>query len=113
MYGLTKIQNDCMNFLVEHKDEKGVYPTIREISEKLDLRSTGRAHDILNGLEERGVIKRLSRQARAIEVIAPHEAHTVLVNGDLWPALVRYVIAEQITIETAVNSFIRDGLEGA
>lgn len=113
MYGLTRIQNDCFNFLLSHKGEKGVYPSIREISDHLGLKSAGRAHSILGGLEERGVIKRMSHKPRAIEIIAPHEARTVLVNAELWAPLVRYVIAEQCTIEVAVNAFIRDGLEGA
>jgi hypothetical protein len=41
------------------------------------------------------------------------ETRAVVVNANLWAALIRYAIAERINLETAVNQFIRDGLESA
>lgn len=41
------------------------------------------------------------------------ESRFVEVSAALWAPLIRYCIAEKITAETAVNQFIRDGLEGA
>lgn len=113
MYGLTPVQAHCFDFLRHHKDETGVYPSLREIAEHLELRSVGRVHEILTGLEDRGVIKRLDRKARAIEIVEPHEARTVLVGESVWPLLVRYAIAEKMTLEEATNQLIRDGIEGA
>lgn len=40
-------------------------------------------------------------------------ARLVQIDEKLWPALVRYAICERVNLETAVNAFIRDGLESA
>lgn len=41
------------------------------------------------------------------------DSKAVLVTESLWAPLIRYAIAEGVNLETAVNQFIRDGLESA
>jgi len=59
------------------------------------------------------VIHRMPFLTRAIEVVPEDQTRSVTVSADLWAPLIRYAIAEKITLETAVNGFIRDGLESA
>ncbi|WP_156041737.1 hypothetical protein [Bradyrhizobium sp. URHD0069] len=41
------------------------------------------------------------------------ETTLVEISPSLWAALIRYAIAERVNLETAVNQFVRDGLESA
>jgi len=56
-------------------------PTIREIGEKFGIKSTNGVRDSLLSLERKGLIKKLSRQARSIELLqsAPSVAAAVHV----------------------------------
>lgn len=47
----------------------GVAPTIAEMAEGLGVASTSHAHRVLVKLEQRGYVRRLPREARAIEVL--------------------------------------------
>lgn len=50
----------------------GVPPSVRELAAKLGARtSTSQVHRLLAGLERRGLIRRLPRRNRAIEVLQP------------------------------------------
>lgn len=113
MMGLTPVQNNCMSLIRQRMNDTGIAPSFREIADHLGLRSVSGVHRIMDGLEDRGMIRRLPRQARAIEIVPENETRNVLVKGDLWAPLVRYATAEKINLETAVNQFIRDGLESA
>lgn len=113
MMGLTPQQNQCLGFIADYSGERGVPPSYQEIADYLGLRSKSGVNRLMCGLEERGRIRRVPSKARAYEIVPPAEARTVLIGEDIWPALVRYAIAEQVTIETAVRQFIRDGLEAA
>ena len=56
-------------------------PTIREIAEEFDIKSTNGVRDALISLEKKGLIKKFSRQARSIELLqsAPSIATTAHV----------------------------------
>ena len=49
----------------------GIAPTVRELADHLHYRSPTVARRLLNGLEERGFIRRLQAKDRAIEVVKP------------------------------------------
>lgn len=113
MMGLTQQQHQCLGFIAQYSGDRGVPPSYQEIADHLGLKSKSGVTRLMCGLEERGRIRRVPTKARAYEVIPPEEARTVLIGEDIWPALVRYAIAEHVNIETAVRQFIRDGLEAA
>lgn len=113
MMGLTSVQQDCLSFLKQRKDETGVVPSFQEISDHFGFKSKSRVYSIMECLEERGVVRRLRARARAVEIVPETETRSVTVSADLWAPLIRYAIAERINLETAVNQFIRDGLESA
>lgn len=66
---LTQRQHDLISFLEKRLENTGVCPTFREMAEALDLASISGIHRILDGLEERGYIRRLPNRARAIEIV--------------------------------------------
>jgi repressor LexA len=113
MMGLTQRQQEAFTYIKGYAAETGIAPSLRELCAHLGTTSLSTANRLLNGLEERGAIRRLPYRSRAIEIVEQPQAEKVEVRSNLWPALVRYAIAERITIETAVNQFIRDGLESS
>lgn len=67
-----KISEKQLQILDYIKDEillKGYPPTVREICEKVGLRSTSSVHSHLNTLEENGYIRRNPTKPRAIEIV--------------------------------------------
>lgn len=113
MMGLTERQQEAFSYIKGYAEERGIAPSLDEICGHLQIASKSVAKRLLDGLEERGRIRRLPYRSRAIEIVKEEQPEKVAVSSNLWPVLVRYAIAEQITIETAVNQFIRDGLESA
>lgn len=116
MIGLTQVQDRCLDFLKDYSDTIGMMPTFDEIRQALGLESKSSVFRIMNGLEDRGAIRRaknVRHLPRAIEIVPESERRTVLISQDVWALLIGYCAAEQVTIETAVAQFVRDGLESA
>jgi repressor LexA len=69
---LTKNQRRAL-LLIEAEVERtgGVALSMREIAEQMGFRSATTAQRLLVSLEQRGFIRRLPRQDRAIEVLRP------------------------------------------
>ena len=72
---LTKQQDKLFNFLVNYFSKKNIMPNFDEMKDALNLKSKSGIHRLLNGLEERGYIKKLVNRARAIEIIKPTVAN--------------------------------------
>lgn len=68
MIGLTPRQRDLLDFIAAEARE-GRCPSHVEMMHRLGLASTSGVNRLLNGLEERGYIRRLPCRARAIEVL--------------------------------------------
>lgn len=68
MAHLTLRQKEILDFLVAYNDERGIYPTLREIGEHFGISSYGTIHKHLRLLTEKGFIRRERHQSRAIEV---------------------------------------------
>lgn len=67
---LSERQRQIVRYIVERQQE-GWTPSVREISEAVGLRSTAAAQKQLAALEQKGYIRRLSGQARSIQVLKP------------------------------------------
>jgi repressor LexA len=80
MNGLTDRQLEVLRFIARQIDEAGYPPTIREIGEALDIRSTNGVNDHLKALERKGFLTRDPAKSRAL--IPTSSARQVLVDGE-------------------------------
>ena len=62
-------QQQILDYIKEEILKKGYPPTVREICEKVGLKSTSSVHSHLSTLEENGFIRRDPTKPRAIEII--------------------------------------------
>ena len=68
---ITTQQRKALVFIeAEMERTGGVAPSVQEITDHFDYRSTAGARWLLQGLEDRGFIRRLGKD-RAIEVVRP------------------------------------------
>lgn len=72
---LTRKQHNLLVFINQCLQKTGVSPSFDEMRFALNLKSKSGIHRLVNGLEERGFIRRLPRRARAIEVLRPIEVN--------------------------------------
>ena len=80
MLGLTDRQLEVLRFIAREIDERGYPPTIREIGEALDIRSTNGVNDHLKALERKGFLTRDPVKSRAL--IPTSAAKEVLGGGE-------------------------------
>ncbi len=66
---LSDKQQEILDFLKKNILEKGYPPSVREICEAVDLRSTSSVHAHLETLEKKGYIRRVNNNSRAIEIV--------------------------------------------
>jgi SOS-response transcriptional repressor LexA len=114
MIGLTEGQAKVLNAIKAHISKHGKSPTITEICTALGMTFKNKRSYIsrvLVNLEQRGKIKRIPGGHRSIQLV--REPYHIPIRPDLFEALAGYASAESISVETAVNQFVRDGLEGA
>lgn len=68
MKGLTKRQQEILNFLQKHLNDFGYWPSIREIQKQFKFKSTNSVMGHLKALEQKNCINRTSGQARAFRL---------------------------------------------
>lgn len=66
---LTKRQQLVLNYIIDHIEQWGYPPTIREIGDHLDIKSTNGVNDHLKALERKGYLIRQDAKSRAIKPI--------------------------------------------
>jgi repressor LexA len=69
MQGLTERQGEVLQGIHDIFQEKGYPPTVREIGERLGLRSSCTVQRHLEALERKGYIKRDRTKARSFEIL--------------------------------------------
>lgn len=62
-------QEEIYQFLRAHTESKGYPPSVREICEAVNLKSTSSVHGHLKRLEKKGLIRRDPTKPRALEII--------------------------------------------
>lgn len=82
--------------------------TIGQIADQLNLTPCAIKYHLYPNKRAQQAKRRRERMGLATE-----ENRIVLVRSHLWATLVQYSELENINVETAVNRFIRDGLESA
>jgi repressor LexA len=63
---LTDRQKQILHFIVRESESRGFPPTIREIGEEMDIRSTNGVNDHLKALERKGYLIRGEQQSRSL-----------------------------------------------
>jgi repressor LexA len=79
MEELTERQREILAFIVKESESRGFPPTIREIGEEMDIRSTNGVNDHLKALERKGYLSRGEQQSRSL--VATKRARLLLGLG--------------------------------
>jgi repressor LexA len=66
MEELTDRQREILTFILKETEVRGFPPTIREIGEQMDIRSTNGVNDHLKALERKGYLNRGEQQSRSL-----------------------------------------------
>src|SRR3974377_110150 len=66
MEELTDRQREILSYIVKQTESLGFPPTIREIGEEMDIRSTNGVNDHLKALERKGYLNRGEQQSRSL-----------------------------------------------
>jgi len=77
MHGLTERQRQVQRIIYEIYQETGRPPTVREIGQRLGLKSSCTVQRHLDALERKGYIKRTPTKARSIEIIRSEDPRMV------------------------------------
>lgn len=73
MQGLTKRQEQTLDFIRTSIRDRGYPPTLREIGEHMGIRSTNGVNDHLRALERKGYLRREDMKSRALRVVGEQE----------------------------------------
>jgi len=73
MQGLTKRQEQTLDFIRTSIESRGYPPTLREIGTHMGIRSTNGVNDHLRALERKGYLRREDMKSRALKLV--EDAH--------------------------------------
>jgi repressor LexA len=83
MQGLTKRQEQTLDFIRRSIEDRGYPPTLREIGEHMGIRSTNGVNDHLRALERKGYLTREDMKSRALKLVQEDmPAPANKLNGD-------------------------------
>ncbi|MBS5937543.1 transcriptional repressor LexA [Clostridium sartagoforme] len=80
MMELRDKQREIYDFLKVYTENKGYPPSVREICEAVNLRSTSTVHGHLKRLEKKGLIKRDPTKPRALEIMEMSGSKKEMLN---------------------------------
>ena len=73
MKDLTQRQKEILEFIEHHEWRNGFWPSIREIQEKFQFKSTNAVMGHLRALEKKDVLERIPGQARTFRIHRPND----------------------------------------
>lgn len=79
---LTKRQQLVLQYIVQHIDDFGYPPTIREIGDHLDIKSTNGVNDHLKALERKGYLERQDAKSRALRPLRDELGEPISSEND-------------------------------
>ncbi len=82
MQGLTKRQEQTLDFIRLSIRERGYPPTLREIGEHMGIRSTNGVNDHLRALERKGYLRREDMKSRALRLVDEPASEPVAESGE-------------------------------
>ncbi|HEY0457077.1 MAG TPA: transcriptional repressor LexA [Verrucomicrobiae bacterium] len=71
MLGLTKRQQQVLDFIQQNQQTQGVSPSLRDIARAFGFRSMTTAVEHVQALRKKGVLAAQAHRARALQVISP------------------------------------------
>ncbi|MBN1945502.1 MAG: transcriptional repressor LexA [Bradymonadales bacterium] len=83
MKGLTPRQRLVLTAIASAMEERGYPPTIREIGDLLDIKSTNGVNDHLRALERKGYLYRDRSKSRAIRLVEGLDLHSFELGEEL------------------------------
>jgi repressor LexA len=87
---LTKKQKNLLLYINKKLRASGVSPSYEEMKDSLNLKSKSGIHRLISALEERGFIRRLPHEARALEVIRlPETASANDIYNSFSPSVIK------------------------
>lgn len=69
MMGLTARQTKLLDFIRDRVQQDGFAPSYADMAAHLELKSKSGICRMVEGLEARGAVRRISKRARSIEVV--------------------------------------------
>ena len=111
-YNLTSKQMKCLTFIMDYIDEKLVAPSYDEIKDGLGLASKSGVHRLVQGLVDRGWVKRHPNMARSITIIcydleATPEPPPIAPKSNNWHSS---LLLEEAFSQPHVRAAMSDGL---
>jgi SOS-response transcriptional repressor LexA len=105
---LTKKQDECLAFIQRSIDKTGTSPHFREIAEGVGISSTSGVARLVDGLEARGLIRRLPCRARGLSVVQPGERSDALafLANDLMDAVRAFAKSRGMSLERATAEIV-------
>jgi repressor LexA len=85
---LTQRQREILEFISASIVERGFPPTLREIGEHFNIRSTNGVNDHLKALEKKGHLRREDLKSRAMRPVLPDGSGEIIPMGSLSRAQV-------------------------
>src|SRR5512135_576415 len=82
MQGLTKRQEQTLDYIRQSIEQRGYPPTLREIGEYMGIRSTNGVNDHLRALERKGYLTREDMKSRALKLVDDALKAPVRVGND-------------------------------
>ena len=83
---LTKRQAAVLDFIIEHIEEWGYPPTIREIGDHLGIKSTNGVNDHLKALERKAYLERQDAKSRALKPLMFPDGAPFDLSGQPHPS---------------------------
>src|SRR5262245_20536740 len=99
MQGLTKRQEQTLDFIRKSIEDRGYPPTLREIGEHMGIRSTNGVNDHLRALERKGYLRREDMKSRALKLVE-----------DATPTPIRSAGSDEDVIDIPVLGRVAAGL---
>lgn len=105
MLGLTKRQEQTLDFIRDSIKDRGYPPTLREIGEHMGIRSTNGVNDHLRALERKGYLRREDMKSRALRLVAdePEPNATEGANDDVVSVQILGRVAAGVPIMAEEN----------
>ena len=85
---LTERQRDVLRFIEERIETAGVAPTLQEIADAFDFRSTASAQKHVAHLQRKGFLERRKHQKRGLVLARPETERATAADGEMVVALV-------------------------
>ena len=106
MKELTQRQKEILEFIEHHEWRNGFWPSIREIQEKFQFKSTNAVMGHLRALEKKDVLERIPGQARTFRIHRPNDGEHTQLSEDAHEVV-------DIPIVGAIAAGYPDRVEGA